>query len=131
MSVAVVAPVVDDAVLQKNLLRCPLLSRRETRLILPRVAAFSAAHPGLALHLALAHADRPVTPAPDIEIGFKPREALLEDETPLLPGTAAPVAAPALLAQAGGDAAALLAEGSVTKSGAGRGTRYHRLNPER
>jgi hypothetical protein len=26
--------------------------------------------------------------------------------------------------------AALLADGSVTKSGAGRGTRYHLLNPE-
>jgi len=34
-------------------------------------------------------------------------------------------------AQWTGAIAALLAEGSVTKSGAGRGTRYHRLNPER
>ena len=33
-------------------------------------------------------------------------------------------------AQWTGAIAALLAEGSVTKSGAGRGTRYHCLNPE-
>ncbi|MEM9427887.1 MAG: LysR family transcriptional regulator [Pseudomonadota bacterium] len=81
-----------------------------TRLLLPAVPDFAARHPDIALHLALAHADRPVTPAPDIEIGFKPREALLEGEVELLPGNAAPVAAPALLARTG-SAARLLAEG--------------------
>lgn len=82
-----------------------------TRLLLPEVAAFGAAHPEIALHLALSHADRPVTPQPDIEILFRPLTALIEGEVALLPGNAAPVASAALLARFGGDSAALLESG--------------------
>lgn len=78
-----------------------------SEIVLPRLSDFAARHPGLTLHLSLVHADSPARGAPDIEILFARRDRLLPGDRPLLPGTALPVAAPALVARAGGIEAVL------------------------
>lgn len=80
-----------------------------TELILPHLAAFLAARPEVRLHLTLALTDRPTSPAPDVEILFIRRAALLASDVMLLPGDAVPACTPALLGAHGGDWAGLLA----------------------
>lgn len=66
-------------------------------LILPALPRFLRDRPGVRLHLTLALTDRPTTPAPDVEIVFVRRVAMLASDTVLLPGDAVPACAPALL----------------------------------
>lgn len=82
-------------------------------IVLPRLPEFRAAHPDVSLHVSLAQADRPKTPPPDIEVVFRHRSRLVAEEMAFLPGTARPVAAPALVARAGGDPAAVLRAGPL------------------
>ncbi|MBO6603915.1 MAG: LysR family transcriptional regulator [Roseicyclus sp.] len=81
--------------------------------ILPQLHRFTEQHPEISLHLSLAQTDRPKTPAPDIELMFRERGRILPEETIMLPGTAVPVAAPALLTRLGGDPVRLLEEGPL------------------
>ncbi len=83
------------------------------RLILPELAAFLGAHPGLRVHLMTGLADRPVTPPPDLQVIFVRRQAILAGDDVLLPGDAAPCATPALIAAHGGDPEALLRRGPL------------------
>ncbi len=83
------------------------------QLILPNLAAFLAAEPGLRLHLTLALTDRPTNPAPDLEILFIHRTRMLASDIELLPGDAVAACAPAVLAQYDGDWARLLQEGPL------------------
>ncbi|QBX99339.1 LysR family transcriptional regulator [Rhodophyticola sp. CCM32] len=79
--------------------------------VLPQMHHFTTLHPGISLHISLAQTDRPKTPAPDIELLFSEHSRMLPEETVMLPGTAVPVAAPALLDRAGGDPVHLLEQG--------------------
>jgi len=82
-------------------------------LILPRLAGFGAAEPGIALHLAFAHTDRPTTPAPDIQVLFLRRAAFLAGDREVARGEALPVCKPALLARQGGNAQRLITQGPL------------------
>ncbi len=81
--------------------------------ILPEISAFHARHPDVILHVSLAQTDRASTPAPDIEVLFRERARLQPGEEALLPGTAVPVAAPSLIAKAGGDPIRTLRRGPL------------------
>ena len=81
--------------------------------LLPRLHAFRALHPTISLHLSLAQADLPKTPVPDIEILFRQMTRTLPEEAFFLPGDAAPVCAPALLAAAGGDPMEAIRQGPL------------------
>ncbi len=82
-------------------------------LILPEISAFHAQNPDVTLHLSLAQTDRARTPAPDIEVLFRERARLQPGEEALLPGTAVPVAAPRLIAAAGGKPLVALQRGPL------------------
>jgi len=79
-----------------------------TQLVLPNMTAFLDATPGLRIHLSLALTDRPTSPAPDLEIKFIRRAALMASDIALLPGNAVVACAPPVLARFGGDWARVL-----------------------
>ncbi|MEM9249754.1 MAG: LysR family transcriptional regulator [Pseudomonadota bacterium] len=81
--------------------------------ILPNLDAFRAEHPSVSIHLSLAQADQQKTPAPDIEILFRQTARMLPEEVHFLPGDAAPVCAPSLLAVAEGDPIAAIRRGPL------------------
>jgi DNA-binding transcriptional LysR family regulator len=81
-----------------------------TQLVLPHMTAFLSTTPGLRVHLSLALTDRPTNPAPDLEIKFVRRAALMASDMALLPGDAVVACAPQVLARFGGDWALLLRE---------------------
>lgn len=68
-----------------------------TRWLMPRLVNFNLQHPEINLHISMSHTDRPVTPAPDIEIRFARRAQVTPRDIVLSTGEAVPVCAPALL----------------------------------
>jgi LysR family glycine cleavage system transcriptional activator len=84
-----------------------------TEWLVPRLEDFARAHPRVSLHLSLAQTDRPVLPAPELEILFARRSQVQAGDEVLWPGDAVPVCAPGLLAAWSGDAARLIAAGPL------------------
>lgn len=86
----------------------PLLA---TAVILPNLSLFTEKQPDIRLHVSLALSDRPTSPTPVLETLFVRRAAVLANDITLFPGDAVPACAPALIAQTGLSAEALLAAG--------------------
>lgn len=84
-----------------------------TKWLIPRIRRFQQNHPDINLHLIMVQNDHPVTPPPDIEILFAPRNKLIPSDTVLLSGEAVPVCAPQLLEKFNGDKERLISGGPI------------------
>lgn len=82
------------------------------QIILPNLGQFLTGNPQLSIHIGIGISDRGQSPAPEIEIGFKRKDLLQPQDQFFLPGTAVPVAAPALIAKYG-DAETALAKAPI------------------
>ena len=72
-------------------------------IILPALPLFLTEQSDIVLHLSLVHSDHRRNPTANIEISFQRMDRMLTEETVFLPGTAQPVAAPALIKKYGND----------------------------
>lgn len=83
------------------------------RWLAPRYQNYSALENSVRLHISIAQSDRPMTPQPDIEILFGPRNRLQAQDRPFLSGDAIPACSPSLLERYGGNPRKLLETGPL------------------